>query len=103
MLYVPHNTEQIRLAYKSKYNYKCNNQVNLFLISNGKNWHYLAVRRLSALLRGITSNLNGDFYCLNCFPSYRSYNKLRRHEKVCHKHDYCHVEIPKEEEIWKKY
>ena len=99
MLYVPHNTEQIRLAYKSIYNYKCNNQVNLLMISNGKKWHYLAVRSLSALLRGITSNLNGDFYCLNCFPSCRSYNKLRRHEKVCHKHDYCHVEIPKEEEI----
>ena len=79
--------------------YKCNNQVNLLMISNGKKWHYLAVRSLSALLRGITSNLNGDFYCLNCFPSYRSYNKLRRHEKVCHKHDYCHVGIPKEEEI----
>ena len=28
--------------------------------------HYLAIKKLSALLKGITSNNNGDFYCLNC-------------------------------------
>ena len=26
------------------------------MISNGENWHYLAVKSLSRLLRGITSN-----------------------------------------------
>ena len=43
------------------------NQVTLLIITDGKKWHYLAVKSLSALLRGITSNHNGDFYCLNCF------------------------------------
>ena len=28
--------------------------------------HYLAVKKLSALLRGTTSKHNGDFYSLNC-------------------------------------
>ena len=28
---------------------------------DGKKWHYLAVKGLSALLRGITSNHNGTF------------------------------------------
>ena len=28
-------------------------------------WHYLAVRKLPTLLRGITSKHHGDFYCLN--------------------------------------
>ena len=28
------------------------------------------VKSLSALLKGITSNHRGDFYCLNCFHSY---------------------------------
>ena len=38
------------------------------MISNGeKLWHYLAVKKLSALLRGITSKNNGDFYCLIAF------------------------------------
>ena len=46
------------------------------MISNGKNWHYLAVKSLSRLLRGITSNHDGDYYCLNCFHSYKTENKL---------------------------
>ena len=51
------------------------------MISNGENWHYLTVKNLSRLLRGITSNHDGDFYCLNCFHSYRTKNKLEAHEK----------------------
>ena len=31
------------------------------MITDGKKWHYLAVKRLSAFLRGITSSYNGDF------------------------------------------
>ena len=30
-------------------------KVILLIISNGEKWHYLAVKKLSALLRGITS------------------------------------------------
>ena len=29
-------------------------------------WHFLAVKSISTFLRGITSNHNYDFYCLNC-------------------------------------
>ena len=42
------------------------------MITDGKKWYYLTVKGLSALLRGITSNHNGDFYCLICFRSYRT-------------------------------
>ena len=56
-------------------------------------WHYLAVKSLSALFRGITSSNNGDFYFLNCFHSYRTLNKLKKHERVCNDHDYCHVDM----------
>ena len=51
ILFVPCNTKQIRLAYKSKYNRKRDNQVILLMITNDKNWHYLAVKNLSRLLR----------------------------------------------------
>ena len=51
------------------------------MISNGENWHYLTVKSLSRLLRGITSNHDGDYYCLNCFHSYRTENKLNVHKK----------------------
>ena len=49
-----------------------------------------------ALFRGITSNNNGDFYCINCVHSYRTENKLKKHENVCKNYDYCYAEIPNE-------
>ena len=67
------------------------------MITDDKKWHYLALKSLSALLRGITSNHNGDFYCLNCFHSYSTKNRLKKHEKVCNDHDYFHVEMSKED------
>ena len=61
-------------------------------------WHYLAVKSLSVLFRGITSSNNRDFYCLNCFHSYRTLNKLKRHDRVCNNHDCCCTDMPKEHE-----
>ena len=49
---------------------------------------------MPALLRGITWNHNGDFFCLNCFHSYSTEKKLKKHEKVYNNHDYCYVEMP---------
>ena len=89
ILYVPHNNEKIRHAYKSKYNLTRENQVILLMITDGEKWHYLAVKSLSALFRGLTGNNHGDFYCLNCFQSYTTENKLKKHKKVCENHDYC--------------
>ena len=39
-------------------------------------WHSLAVKKLTALLRGITSKHRGDFYCLNCLHSFATENKF---------------------------
>ena len=36
ILYLPHNTKKINLAYKSKYNRKRENQVVLLMITNGE-------------------------------------------------------------------
>ena len=47
---MPYNTEKIRHAYKSKH--------NSFLF--------------------ITSNHDGEFFCLNCFHSYTSRNKVKK-------------------------
>ena len=94
ILYVPFNTKKIEIAYKSKYNLVRDNQIILLMISNGENWHYLAVKSLSRLLRGITSNHNSDYYCLNCFHSYRTENKLNAHKKICENHEYCNIEMP---------
>ena len=76
-----YNAENIKLAYKSKHNFNRENQVILLMITDGEKWHYLPLKSLSALFRGITSNNNGDFYSLNCFHSYEKENKLKKHEK----------------------
>ena len=78
ILYVPHNKKEIEIAYKSKYNYKRKKQVILLMITDKDNrWHYLAVKSLTALFRETASNHHGDFYCLNCFHSYTTHNKLK--------------------------
>ena len=98
ILYVPHNTEKIRNAYKSKYNLTRENQVILLMITNGEKWHYLAVKSLSALFRGTTGNNNGDFYCLNYFQSNTTKNKLKKQKKVCENHDYyCRFDTTKKQ------
>ena len=93
-MYVPHNTKKIHITYKSKQNLTREKKVILLMISNGENWHYLVVKSLSGLLKGITSNHNEDFYCLNCFCPYTTKNKLEEHKKICESHEYCHVEMP---------
>ena len=93
-MYAPHNTRKIEVAYKSKNNLTCDKQVILLMTTDGEKWHYLTVKNLSGLLRRITSTHKEDFYCLNCFRSYRTRNKLEAHKKNCENHNYCNVEMP---------
>ena len=59
------------------------------MISDCEKEHYLTVKSLSALLKGITSKHQGDSFCLNCFHSYRAKGALEKHMKVCEDKDYC--------------
>ena len=72
-------------------------QVIILMIPNGEKWHYLAVKKISALLRGITSKHYRDFYCLNCLHSFRTQNKLELHKKVRENKDLCNVIMPSED------
>ena len=103
ILYIPHNTKKIQLVYKSKHNLTCDKQVILLMITNGEKWHYLTVKNLPGLLRGITSTHHGDFYCLNCFQSYRTINKFGLHKKICENHNYCRVEMLNKDNNMIKY
>ena len=67
--------KKVRLAYESQHNFKRENQVILLMITDSEKWHYLTVKSLSALLKGITSYHKGDFYCLNCFHPYSTEKK----------------------------
>ena len=73
------------------------------MITDSEKWHYLAVKGLSVLLRGITSNHKEDIYCLICFHSYSTKNKIEKHEKVCNDHHCCYVEVPNENNKMLKY
>ena len=94
---MPYNTKKIQAAYKSKHNLTREKKVILLMISNGENWHCLVVKSLPG------SNNKKDFYCLNCFHSHRTKTKLEAHKKICENHDYCHVEMPNEDNKIIKY
>ena len=94
VLYVPYNTKKINIACRPKNNLTQEKQIILLMIRDGQKWHYLVVKNLSRLLREITSNHKEDFYCLNCFHSYRTENKVEAHKKIYENHDYCHEEMP---------
>ena len=79
-------------------------------------WHYIDLKSVhtddgfnrptkssSRLFRGITSNNHGGFYCLNCLHPFRTYNVLKRHERICNNHDYCHIEMPNNDNNTLKY
>ena len=84
-------------AYVSKHNANREKQVILLMIPNGKEWYYLAVKKLLALLRGITSKHHSAFYCLSCLHSFTTKNKLESHKRVCENKGYCNLIMPFED------
>ena len=122
ILSAPSNEKKLNIICKSKYNRKCKNQVVLLIITDNEQqdteekWHDIALKSeitddgykkpthsLSALFRGITSNHNEDFPCLGCLHSYRTDNAVKKHERLCNKHDYCDIRMPSEEKNILKY
>lgn len=91
------NEKGINITYRSDHNRTRQKQVILLMIHNNKNhWHYLAVKSLSRLCRGVTLSNHGDFFCLNCLHSFRTENRLKEHEILCEDHSYCRPILPSE-------
>ena len=68
------------------------------MIPNGKGQHYITViKKLPALLRGITSKQHSDFNCLNCLSSFATQNKHDSNKKVCEYKDFCNIVTPSED------
>ena len=103
ILYIPYNTKKVEVAYKSKYNLERDNQIIFIMITGGEKWHYIVVKSLSKLVRGASSNRDGDCYCLNCFRSYRTESNLNAHKKVCENHKCCNIEMPTDKNNIIKY
>ena len=83
-------------VYVSKHNSNREKEVIPLMISNGERWHYAAVKKVPALLRGITSKYHGDFHFRNCFHSSETKNKLESYKKGCGNKDFCNVVMPSE-------
>ena len=48
------------------------------------------------MLKGNSSNHKQDLYCLTCFNSYTTENKLKEHEEICNNHNSCRMEMPEQ-------
>ena len=66
------------------------------MISNGEGWHFIALKKLLALLREIISKHHGDFYSLICLHSFKAECKVESHKKVWKNEDFCNITIPSE-------
>ena len=67
------------------------------MIPNEERLHYFAVKKLSALVRGITPKYHCDFYCLNCFHSFATKNERESHKKVYENKDFRNIIMPSED------
>ena len=73
------------------------NELFILIIPSGNGWYYLAVKELSALLRGTTSKHHTDFYWLDCLCSIATKNKIESHKKVYENKTVCNVVMPSED------
>ena len=84
--------KNIYSAYMSKFNLTREEEIFLMILNEEKEgWHYLAVKKLSALLHGMTSKHKGDFYCFNWLHFFRTKNKFKSHGKVFKNKDFCGI------------
>ena len=98
--------EKIYPAHVSKQNSNRESQVTPLIIANGekhetkpegRRWHYLAVKKLSALLRGVKSKNNGNLYYLNYLHYFRTESKLESNKIVSQDKDFGNVMMPSED------
>ena len=53
-------------------------------------------KKLSVLLRRITSKHHGGFYCPNCLYSFATENTCKSHKIGCENKDFCNFIFPSE-------
>ena len=82
---------EIHLAYVSIHNSNGKKQVIFLMIPNGEGWHYLGVKEVSALLRGITLKHHSGFYVWIAFILLQVKTNLNFAKKVCENKDFCNT------------
>lgn len=74
---------EVKQVYISKFNSTREKIIDLLLIEGGGKKHYVAIKRLSALIRGLSSRHDGDYYCRNCLYSLRTVDTMELYYDVC--------------------
>ena len=78
---------------KSKEGRKHN--IILLLITKKNNSHYCLVKNLSRLLSSQVTKHNGKaYFCLNCFNSYQTQEKLDHHKEYCSEKESMKITMP---------
>ena len=91
--------KEICSAYISNINSNCEKKQKKKTINDSK-WRKRGLawpgsKKLSTLLRGITSKNHG-YFCFNCLHSFRTENKLKSHKNVYKNKDFCEIAMPSE-------
>ena len=75
--------------------------VNLVLISNGVQQHYVIVKNMSMLVGMQTNKHNGkSFICLNCFNTFSIEKSFKQHTEFCLSNETVRVDMPKVVDLW---
>ena len=89
--------KKINVIRRSDYNHKRQHIIELLMnTDNQNNWYCLTTKSIKRLIRGVTSNHHGDFFCRNCMHLFRTDNKLKKHERLCLNKNYCEIVMPKQ-------
>ena len=71
-------------------------QVNLLLITDNSNTHYVLIKDMSRLLSAQYSKHNGNLYfCNYCFHGCRSEEVYKKHVEICKRHGEQRIKMPK--------
>ena len=54
-------------------------------------------------MRNKSSKSQENYYCYECFYSFRCQSTLQKHTLLCQDHDYCKIKLPKEAKNIKKH
>ena len=121
IMYVPYENDEEEVIdvlpeYISKDNFSRRKQIVLLKISNGKRWHFLALKSetdnnrflkptksFSRLMRDISSSVHENHYCFGCFHSFRCEATLEKHTRLCKDNDSCKIKLPNEYDNIKKH
>ena len=66
--------------------------VILLKITDGEKWHHFGLKNLPALLQGITSKNNGNYFCISCLHQSKTQDNSSRYQKkivICDNFNQC--------------